>query len=116
MTRYATPEEIDLARCALEALEREQNRIALVPAPDPHFDGHKIRVVESRNPSWYIAFGRRFWRNPRQFCLKRVRVVRALERAAAGRIRGNGYEKEILAWLKEHQPTLPRPIPTGSAV
>lgn len=109
LTRYATSEEIELAHQALVDLAEERNRILLVPAPEQHFPSHKIRVIESRNPRWYIEFGARYWRGPRQFDLKRFRVVRALERVVAGKVRGNGYEKEILAWLKEHRPQATRP-------
>lgn len=98
-TRLATQGEIALAKRALEDLGREVNRIGLVPAPDPHFDGHKVRSIESRNPSWYIEFGKSFWSAPRQFNLKRRRVVKALERVVKGRVRGNGYERELLEFL-----------------
>ncbi len=100
-TRYATGEEMELAKRALVELDQEHNKIGLVPAPDPSFDGHKIRVIESRNPKWYSEFGVRYWRNPRQFDLKRGRVIKALERVAKGRVRGNGYERELLEWLKK---------------
>ena len=100
-TRYATTGEVELAKRALVELDQEQNRVGLVPAPDPSFAGHKIRVIESRNPKWYIEFGVRYWKSPRQFDLKRGRVVKALERVAKGRVRGNGYERELLKWLKE---------------
>jgi hypothetical protein len=98
-TRLATQEEIAIAKRSLEDLGREWNRIALVPAPDPHFDGHKIRVIERRNPGWYIEFGKRYWKGLRQFSLKRARVIKALERVVGGRVRGNGYERELLEFL-----------------
>ena len=100
-TRYATDEEMALAKRALVELDQEHNRIGLAPAPEPSFDGHKIRVIESRNPKWYSEFGVRYWKTPRQFDLKRDRVIKALERVAKGRVRGNGYEKDLLKWLKE---------------
>jgi hypothetical protein len=97
---------VELARIARAMLEEERNQIDLVPAPDPHFVGHKIRVVASRNPKWYVEFGSRFWRGERQFDLKRSRVEKALDRVAIKRrVRGNGYEKELLEWLKEHLPS-----------
>lgn len=99
-TRLATQGEIVLAGRALEDLGRERNRIGLVPAPDPHFEGHKIRVIECRNPEWYVEFGKRYWKGLRQFSLKRARVIKALERVVRGRIRGNGYERELLEFLK----------------
>ena len=85
-------------------LEQQQNRIILVPAPEPHFEGHKIRVVESRNPQWYIDFGEQYWKGDRKFMLKRSRVIQALQRVVKGRVRGNGYERELLEWLKIHLP------------
>jgi hypothetical protein len=103
-TRMATPQEQALAGRALEELESQHNRITLVPAPDPHFDSHKIRVVESRNPQWYIDFGAKYWRGTRQFDLKRARVTRALKRVVAGRMRGNGYERVLLPFLAERWP------------
>ena len=99
-TRLATSGEVALATRALEELESQRNRIALVPAPDPHFDSHKIRVIESRNPAWYIEFGKKYWHGPRQFDLKRTRVAAALKRVVAGRVRGNGYERQLLEFLK----------------
>jgi hypothetical protein len=105
LTRYATPKEIELAKRALYDLEQEQNRILLVPAPEPNFTGHKIRVIESRNPKWYVEFGKMYWRGPRSFQLKRSRVVKALTRVAEnGRVRGNGHEKELIEWLKQQEP------------
>ncbi len=103
-TRYSTSEEKELAKKALVDLEQNQNRIILAPAPQPHFAGHKIRVVESRNPQWYIDFGAQYWKGDRQFTLKRSRVVQALQRVVKGRVRGNGHEGELLEWLKSHLP------------
>lgn len=111
-TRYSTPEEVELAKRALQDLDQEYNKIGLAPAPEPSFDGHKIRVVEQRNPQWYIEFGVRYWKNPRQFDLKRSRVVKALERVVKGRVRGNGCEKDLLPWLKDK---LESPPSNGSA-
>lgn len=34
-------------------LKNNKLRVILIPAPDPHFEGHKIRVVESHPPEWY---------------------------------------------------------------
>lgn len=102
-TRLSTAEERALAARALASLELHRNRIVLAPAPVAHFDGHSIRVVESRNPSWYRDFSAPFWRSQRSFQLKRSRVERALRRVVVGRVRGNGYERRLLphlaAWL-----------------
>lgn len=98
-TRVATSREMALAKRALLELESQFNRIGFAPAPSQNFDGHRIRVIESRNPEWYIEFGKKYWRGPRQFGLKRTRVEKALKRVAAGRMRGNGYERDILKFL-----------------
>jgi hypothetical protein len=103
-TRFATPKEKALATRALEELETNFNKIGFAPAPQQNFDGHRIRVVESRNPDWYVEYGRKFWRGPRQFDLKRARVVKALKRVVGGRVRGNGYEVELLPFLAERWP------------
>ncbi len=106
-TRYSTAKEKELAAQALVDLEQQQNRIILIPAPDPHFEGHKIRVIESRNPQWYIEFGASYWKGDRQFTLKRSRVVQALQRVVKGRVRGNGHEREVLEWLKNNLKSTP---------
>lgn len=105
-TRIATEHEKALAGRALQELSTDRNRIALVPAPQQSFPSHKIRVIESRNPQWYIDFGKRYWKNERQFDLKRFRVERALGRVLAGRVRGNGYEQELLVFLAEQWPEM----------
>lgn len=103
-TRVATPKEMALAKRALEELEIHFNKIGFAPAPSQNFDGHKVRVVESRNPDWYIEFGKKFWRGARQFDLKRCRVEKALKRVVSGRVRGNGYEQDLLKLLTERWP------------
>lgn len=102
-TRYSTEEERGIARRALQDLQTSRNRIVLVPAPEPHFDGHKVRVVENRNPRWYIEFIGSYWRGPRQLNVKRSRIEKALRRIVSGRVRGNGYEERLVGWLKERQ-------------
>jgi len=103
-TRWATEEEIGVAKKALADLETRHNGIVLVPAPDPHFQGHKIRVQERSNPSWYRRFGALYWRGPRDFSLKRCRVEKALRRVAETKIvRRNGYEVKILGFLMQEE-------------
>jgi hypothetical protein len=103
MSRHATDDEMDLASLALRDLELNRNKIILVPAPEKNFDSHKIRRVESRNPAWYISFSRPYWNGLRSFQLKRARVVKALTRVALGWVRGNGYEKLLLDFLKANR-------------
>lgn len=101
-TRWATEAEIKLAQWALITLDNERNKITLVPAPAPHFMGHKIRVVESTNPEWYREFGASYWRGPRSYQLKRHRVENALKRVRDKKVvRRNGYEVAILEFLRE---------------
>lgn len=98
-TRAATEDERRKAAMALMSLEIERNVIALVPAPDPHFDNHKIRVQVESNPAWYRDFLAGRW--DRRGCqVKRGRIVRALKRVAErGVVRNNGYEKRLLEIL-----------------
>jgi len=103
-TRWATKKEVDVASKALSSLEQERLRVVLVPAPYRSFDGHCIRVAESRNPKWYRKFGKRYWRGKRLFYFKRSRVENALRRVCEVKIvRRNAYEVEILSFLKERK-------------
>lgn len=99
-TRYSTEEEKELAAWALNTLDTQRNVIELVPAPDPHFAGHKVRVQVEANPEWYIEFGNDYWKSEREFTLRRGRVIKALQRVIDGRVRGNGYEKLLLKHLQ----------------
>lgn len=51
--RPATRKQQTIAKIGLQWLETSENKIALVPAPDPRHSMHKIRVVEQTNPDWY---------------------------------------------------------------
>ena len=103
-TRWATDAERVLATKALADLDVMHNRIVLVPAPEPHFEGHRIRVQEQRNPEWYRSFAAPYWRTPRVFCLKRRRVEKALRRVSiVGIVRRNGYEMALLQSLEERR-------------
>ena len=99
-TRWATEGEKRAAARALCDLETQRNRIELVPAPDPHFAGHKVRIQAEQNPRWYREFGLSYWRSKRSFQLKRCRVERALSRVEeTGIVRRNGYEVDLLKLL-----------------
>lgn len=94
-TRLATREERELAKWGLSELETQFNKIALVPAPTQRYPSQKIRVIESSNPGWY----REFYASHKM--VQRKRIIKALVRVAVkGRVRGNGYEKELLGHLK----------------
>lgn len=96
-TRWSTADEKSVAARALEDLETHRNVIILVPAPDQHFVGQKVRVQESRNPKWYIEFGSPWWKSKRSFQLKRSRVLKALKRVSVvGIVRRNGLEVKLL--------------------
>lgn len=101
-TRWATAEEREIAARALHELETERNVIGFAPAPRQNFAGHKVRVQESANPSWYRKMGMAYWRGKRIFLLKRWRVEKALRRVSVtGIVRRNGYEVQLLVLLKE---------------
>lgn len=103
-SRFSTEEEKALARWALETLETQHNRIGLVPAPDPHHTSHMIRVQAESNPEWYREYASSYWRGNRQLNLKRSRVEKALQRVVKGKVRGNGYEVDLLGHLKNWMP------------
>jgi hypothetical protein len=75
------PEEIsdifvDKSRFLYQDLQEHRLKVVLIPAPEPHFEGHCIRCVEDRNPQWYrdLYHGHPNW--------QRKRTKRALERIA----------------------------------
>jgi hypothetical protein len=83
---------------ALRELRERRLLVVLVPAPVPHFSGHKVRAVVQRNPEWYQAFVCGSW-TARGGCLKRARIARALERVRRGFVRFDGYEERLLRVL-----------------
>lgn len=95
MTRLATEEEREAAKLALADLMSRCNRIELIPAPSPSFEGQMIRVQTESNPEWYRRLAAKHGLQ-----VKRGRVIRALERVIEGRVRGNGYELEVLEILE----------------
>jgi hypothetical protein len=100
----ATHEEREIAGRALQELDENRLVVTLVPAPDPHFDGHKIRVAENRNPGWYRDFVSMAWtraRGRRGCQIKKWRVIRGLKRVyEKGLIHCRGYERKLLKQLK----------------
>lgn len=100
----ATDEEVKIAGRALQELEENFPVVTLVPAPDPRFDGHKIRVVENQNPKWYREFVAAAWtrvRGKRGCQIKKWRVIRGLKRVhTKGLIFWKGYERELIERLK----------------
>ncbi len=43
----------DMAKYLLDNLNTQGLVVELIPAPEPKFDSHKIRVVRESNPDWY---------------------------------------------------------------
>ncbi len=41
------------AEFLLNELKQNRLEVVLIPAPEPRFEGHKIRIVNSSNPTWY---------------------------------------------------------------
>lgn len=98
-TRLATPQEAALAKAMLDDLEKNFLAVTLVPAAAQNFDGHRVRAVENRNPQWY----REFFKGRREQ-VKRCRIIQALKRVISGRVRGNGYEVELLKlWFENRR-------------
>jgi len=98
-TRYATPRERELAGRMLFDMEMNRLQVVLVPAPDPHHAGHRVRHVTCQNPEWYSAFSAL-----RDHQVHRGRVEKALRRICSGRVRGNGYEVELLRIAEREWP------------
>ena len=65
---------IEQALYLFSDLQHRLLRVILVSAPQPRFEGHKIRVVEETNPEWYSTL----YNSHRH--TKRQRCVRALDR------------------------------------
>jgi len=99
--RQATPEERQLAQDGLQEMDFSRLSVVLIDAPRPMFSGHKIRVVESKNPIWdqWLCQAR-----PRSASI-RSSVARSLKRIERGLIdtRSSSIDEEILAAIREYQ-------------
>lgn len=65
----------DEAKFLYHNLLTNQLKVILIPAPDPHFPSHKIRVAVSHNPEWYSELYRQynyFRRDRSEKALKRI--------------------------------------------
>lgn len=82
----------------LNELDYKRHEVVLIPAPEPRHSGHKIRVAQNSNPSWYSRLcseyqsirgrGRKRYDRPRTF-INRIRVVRTLSKIVeAGDVAG----------------------------
>lgn len=47
---------IQHAQVMLSELESQFLEVVLLDAPEPNFDGHKIRVAVNKNPQWYSDY------------------------------------------------------------
>jgi|GEM_PF-4730728 len=88
---------LEIARYEAEQMIRELRhcpmRVILKPAPEPRFEGHKVRAVDSRPPEWYMEIYGQVGRKT----FKRHRFLAALERIKKGDTRPTAY---TLAALK----------------
>lgn len=62
-------------------------KVIIVPAPEPKHSGHKIRVVESRPPSWYME---KCYSTKGRKTFKRHRFIDALKNIS----KGTGFDSE----------------------
>lgn len=92
---------LEVARSEADGMIRELKancmRVALLPAPEPRFEGHKIRGVISRPPEWYMEIYSELGRKT----FKRHRFLSALERIRAGKVSNTTYQRLALRHLKE---------------
>ena len=63
------------ANSFLEELKHRKLEVILVPALDPHHEGHKIRMAVNENPEWYKKL---YWHYHPNF--RRDRTLRSLRR------------------------------------
>ncbi|MEK6907112.1 MAG: hypothetical protein AABW45_01150 [Nanoarchaeota archaeon] len=63
------------ANSFLEELKHRKLEVILVPAPDPHHEGHKIRQKVNDNPEWYREL---YWKYHPNF--RRDRTLKSLNR------------------------------------
>lgn len=100
------------ADCLIQMLDDYWLQVVLVPAPDPHFSGHKIRQVNNCNPRWYRDLYRKTWPE-----LKRCHFIWALKKIRneevsflSGRYEEIAFnlicdliEKMVLGGMEEHE-------------
>lgn len=100
-------------QCMLDELESARLDVHLAPAPHPRRELHCVRIVASRNPTWYrqlcaAHLSQRVRRNPRPDTLIRRReTLRALRRMIAGRSDVGIYGPRLLdvarAYFRRHR-------------
>ena len=68
----------------INELDSDPHKAVLVPAPEPHFEGHKIRAPQSGGPLWL-----KLLREREQYRVKTYHL-----RAALVRLKNNNYQYE----------------------
>jgi hypothetical protein len=85
----------------LNELHERPMKVVLVDAPDQRHQGHRIRVVESRPPKWYLEISKGWGYSKRgQGLFHRNRFVPALERILDGKHRHTAYEKAAMTVIE----------------
>ena len=63
--------------------------VALAPAPDNQFTGHRVRVVSNTNPKWYSEL---YYATNR---VSRKRIIESLERVSIGAINNSELDNIV---------------------
>ena len=70
---------IEEAKFLHSDLKQNKLSVVLVPAPYERFEGHKIRVVNSRNPEWYSEMHGQYSHFRRDRSLRALNRLRSAE-------------------------------------
>ncbi len=85
-------------------LEANPMRVILVPAPEPKHEDHKVRLVESRPPPWYIKLCESWgYDKKRRGYFRRQRFLMAMNRVRDGVFTGGSYLQAVLDVVKHAQ-------------
>jgi hypothetical protein len=85
------------AKDLLKELKENKLEVILIPAPNPQFEGHMIRVSQNRNPNWYKKL---YYSSGEK--LKRNWTVQSLSKISENKIRWNSkYDIMILEMIYE---------------
>lgn len=88
----------------LQSLEASPMKVILMDAPEKKHEGHKIRVVESRPPTWYLNLCERWgYRSGGRGYFIRYRFINAMNRARDGVFTGGSYMEALLETVKAAQ-------------
>jgi len=78
------------AKDLLTGLETQSLEVILVDAPEPNFEGHKIRLAVNRNPQWYSNYYYSRHATP-----QKSEFLKALRNIANGIFKDLAYYNEI---------------------